>query len=689
MSRAQFITPFSLESVFRGELHDEADFRSFVEHRQQSRHRSSEEWRRAWALNRFLCGFLVYTQVLPSYLNGRLKLHQPSEYFCVLDPNSKQHEERKECLRVLQMAQASEVFDLTGTTSPSLLDFVLRLSVSRPRDCEDLFLKADFRRSKRASAYSVCAATLSHLWFVTTVLGRPCCLESVVLPLRVSEYKSLSMSFPNSLFVRSPPVDWGSLCVPSGYRHECVTGLLLELWAKESHRELFPCEVYTKYKLKCTSRDYVNADCTFSQTMVMVPCYDVVFKNNIVFGRVRHDFSSLLCGKFHELLVVYHEVHQVQRRNTRRFLQVQKSLDPAGIQQKIRKGRMLDPRVESNVTAVKQMIHVMACKIWKGVYEKVRDSIAAEAAEATEATVCREFLKKHRAGEFSCAFSMHEVADVCFLFFLTLCFHRSQVVRDSLVSEYVVSRTGPGYMLSLSRAIKTSGTDCNGVAPVREFELSLSQSMMVHFIKVFGSRSPSDTLLVNERGNTMTQENLCMRFRSMGKEYLGISNLSPHAMRTFFASHAVNSGMVTSANMALFGSYIQVSAKTLSLNYVSASTETEAHVLGKRVLGDVMNCGSSNSSSSSTPAAVVQYKDASNRPNGKVLARARDGFRREMVQSVERFSGNARACFESLVNNRSTSALGDDDKWFEYSNTFFLDHDVRFFLRCISKKSKN
>ncbi|ACH46765.1 putative integrase [Feldmannia species virus] len=699
----KFNTPFTLETVFSVDKDfGEDDFKTFVESRGGTTTDDNvKQWRNSWNLNRLLCGFIVMVRVLPCYLKKRIRLREASEHSCAIPRDSAVYARRKRCLEALVDATAEECFFghsryLPVSKSPKLLEF---LSMSGEIE-GGLFLQLDLKRAGSSSAYAACSGTLSHLWFTTTVLGRPCCLESAVWPLRVREVTRLGLGV-SSPEIRHQAVNWGPEVfekLPS-YSHGSMAGLLLEVMTVDNtYSGVFPCEGFTRFKYQPRCRSYTSVDACAGQVLAVVPCFDAILDTTETLsldsldtslvaaeygedvarriGPVSRDgaFISMMREKIRKAVIVFEGEHRSGRRTTRRQVSVKQSLDPGGIRGKVAKGRLLDPRVEGNVAKVTTMIQTICREVWGTILGTLIEKLPYLSAEDEDSSLCSNFLGSE---VYTSGFSKADVANVSFLLVLTFSFQRSQVMRDSRVEEFVPSRSGCGYMLSLLRPIKTSGTDCNGVAPVREFELSTSQSMMVHFVKVFGQRRSADNLLVNEKGNCMTQENICNRFKRIGKEYLQIPNLSPHAMRTFFATHAVNCGLVGSDNMTVFASYLQVSAKTLSSSYAASSTQSAAHVLGKRVLGEVMDAGC-------VSKKKKQDFSVATRPKGKVLSRARVIFRSEILSSVGEYV-SATECFKALVEKRRIGSLNQGESWFEFKNSFFLDEDLRFFLRFVGK----
>ena len=89
--------------------------------------------------------------------------------------------------------------------------------------------------------------------------------------------------------------------------------------------------------------------------------------------------------------------------------------------------------------------------------------------------------------------------------------------------------------------------------------------MMVRFISGVGHqfRNVQDmgdenrTLFLKEKkparnGQKWTQKDIGSRFKKIGVQWLGIENFCPHACRNFFATHALNSGQGSGANVEDF-----------------------------------------------------------------------------------------------------------------------------------------
>jgi hypothetical protein len=727
---AKFKTPFSLETVFLESDPPDEDLRLFVANRcgedlSLLSEDSQSKWRKSWRENRILCGYLVIAVVFPEFLKRRIRLREAETHWVTLDVSTPKGraslERRMACLEVVGSMTAESCYRGTSTKiRPSVL---VRDFLGLPSNSDDegvvFFKYRDFCRSPiNSSAQSSCSAILSHLWFVTTILGRPASLDSVVLPVSGEESSRLStlgICGKVSVF----PVNWQDdvfPCLP-GYYHDNMPGLFLERLTSDSYLDVYPCDVFLAYKSSWKSgmegvgsrqHPAVTAGQMCSaHNLVVVPCFDTVLVNknacdidaldigaiSLVYGeeasrRVRKTgtvdvFLASMGKKMYDALKYFSALHSSVRRSCNNRVKVSQGKDPGGIEKKLSGGRLLDPRIRENVEAVKDMIRHVSFSTWNPIKAVVIAVTSGLSPDMNEEDLCRVFLRTtYRGKDFrerarGMGVTMVDVSNVCFLFCLTMSFQRSQVLRDSLVREYRPSRDGGcGYTLSVEREIKTTGADSNGYCPVREFELTPSQSMMVHFIKLMGNRRADEPLLVNERGSTLSQNTLGIRYKTIGRAFLGIPSLSPHAMRTFFATYAVDSGAVDGKDLNEFAAFLQVSSKTLSTSYVAASTRSESHVIGKRVMGDVMG-------SASNKVSRVELS----RPNGKQLGSARDAFKESILRTVARYS-SALTCFASLVSHRKEGCLQKMDEWFLYKNTYFSDDDAKFFVRYVSSRRK-
>lgn len=716
-TKVKFKTPYTLETVF-GLDPGLDDLTLFTANRGVNFKSLSEEdkrlWKRSWRENRVLCGYLVFAVVFPAYLKRRIKLRDAETHWVNLDDSTlkgkSKLEWRKKSMEIVESMSASSCF--RGTSDlihPGVLarDF---LGLSKTDEGVLFFTQRDFARtSNNSSAHASCAAILSNLWFVTTVLGRPCSLDSVVVPIRGEEMSRLT-HLGISGKVTAFPVDWQADVFQKlpGYSHEKIAGLFLERLTSDSYVDMCPCDVFLAFKVG--DSENVNPGAKSSAyNLAVVPCFDTLLSktdtcqlNALDISAIAMDFgeevakevkSTESVGVFHasmalkmnEAIKLFSEDHVLVRRFVNNSLKIKQAQDPGGIKKKLSGGRLLDPRVNSNVEAVKDMIRQISVSTWSPIKNVIFKLVEDVNPDMDDSEMCSKFLEvageEFRRKAKGRGVTKIDVSNVCFLLCLTMSFQRSQVLRDSTVREYIPTRNGVGYTLSIERAVKTTGADSNGFSPMREFELTSSQSMMVHFIKIVGDRRGDQILLVNERGGNMTQSNLGFRYRTIGKAYLGVPNLSPHCMRTFFASYAVDSGAVTESEMNEFASYLQVSAKTLSSSYMASSTNTASHKVGKRALGFVMDSGAK---STKMPRPAANF-DTESRPRGKHLAKARDVYKDDILISVKAYKSPT-DCFKALVDQRSEGCLQKKDIWFEFRKSYFSDQDCKFFVRFVRSR---
>lgn len=717
-AKVKFKTPFTLETVFGPEPGLE-DFRLFTANRGVNLESLSEAdkslWKKSWTENRVLCGYIVFAVVFPAYIKRRTKLRDANTHWVDLSDKEKSKgkskmEQRQKAKEMMDSMTASSCF--RGTSSMIHPDILVWDFLGLERN--DLFLTRDF--TPNSSAHASCAAILSHLWFSTTVLGRPCSLDSVVVPIRGEETTRLAHLGITGK-VSAFQVDWKHDVFSKlpGYFHDNIAGLFLERLTSDSHVDVYPSDVFLLYKarLKGGSGGSVGA-MSSAHNLVVVPCFDTLLSNtdscqldaldlsaiSLDFGEEAASqvkatgtvgvFSASMGRKMSEAIKVFSESHLLVRRSVNNRMKIIQCQDPGGMKKKLAGGRLLDPRVKHNVDAVKDMIRQISAMTWTPVKSMLFKLVDGLNPDMDDVELCTAFLKIGGSSGDEFRRKAHgvvtqaDVSNVCFLLFLTMSFQRSQVLRDSTLSEYIPTRDGVGYTLSIERAIKTTGSNNDGYSPMRQFDLTPSQSLMVHFIKIVGHRRGDQRLLVNERGGDMTQSNLGARFKAIGKAYLGLPNLSPHCMRTFFASHLVDSGLVSEKDLNEIGSFLQVSSKTLRTAYIASSTNTASHKIGKRALGDVMDSGGK---SKKTPKMSSETTfDVGSRPMGKHLAKARDVYRDDILRSVKAYKDPVE-CFKALVQHREEGCLKENDKWFQFSKSYFSDSDCKFFVRFVRSRS--
>ena len=91
-----------------------------------------------------------------------------------------------------------------------------------------------------SSVYSSCACALSLLWFSTVILGRPCCLESIIVPLTTVERRVLEQTFerPGQHFdgpVRGFETNWRDVFSVIDVGHRNMDYVMLERTCQQKY----------------------------------------------------------------------------------------------------------------------------------------------------------------------------------------------------------------------------------------------------------------------------------------------------------------------------------------------------------------------------------------------------------------------------------------------------------------------
>lgn len=215
------------------------------------------------------------------------------------------------------------------------------------------------------------------------------------------------------------------------------------------------------------------------------------------------------------------------------------------------------------------------------------------------------------------------------------------------------------------------------------FVLTPDQSMIVRFISGVGHRfcnkDPRDEkrrLFINSKGQKWNQKDISSRFKMIGIQWLGIDKFSPHSCRSFWPTHALNSGQVSGANVEDFSSFLQVSSATLRNSYMAAGANTAAHTLGSEVLGSVVNA-----------ACTGATTEQGAQPYGKKLGARRMEFIGQIRATLAKYKGNSRLSFRDLVQKRNAGQLAGEDEWFRRECTFFKEDKERLFHRFLDKNA--
>lgn len=302
------------------------------------------------------------------------------------------------------------------------------------------------------------------------------------------------------------------------------------------------------------------------------------------------------------------------------------NMDPAGMNKNIEGGKMLDPTDPKSIELMHTMLKIISGQVWKPLKNLIGKALGASleypAAFLRISEEEGEQVYKHLV---TAGVVYTDIANLCTLLILSFSFQRSQVLRESSVDGFVLVPDGTRYKFSFKgRRFKTASSGgASSAPPVSHFMLTPDQSMITKFISTAGHRfcsipcldDEARRLLVNNKGQSWTQKDTSSRFKRIGLQWLNIENFGPHVCKTFWSTHALNSGQISGANLEDFGSFLQVSSSTLRNSYMSASANTAAHALGSEVLGAVVNA-----------ACTGETTEKGARPYGKRLSARRLEF---------------------------------------------------------------
>lgn len=116
-----------------------------------------------------------------------------------------------------------------------------------------------------SSVYSSCSTALALLWFATAVLGRRCCLESVILPLSVAERRTMEQRFncPPQFFdgaIRRFDTNWKEFFSAIGTHHRNINYTMLEKASEHRYIEgVHVADVYAVFRATITAQDDMNS----------------------------------------------------------------------------------------------------------------------------------------------------------------------------------------------------------------------------------------------------------------------------------------------------------------------------------------------------------------------------------------------------------------------------------------------
>ncbi|CAB1106674.1 unnamed protein product [Ectocarpus sp. CCAP 1310/34] len=676
-------------------------------------------WTESFHDNKTLMGFIVYTQLFPKLLQNRIKLNAATYHWAHLDNSSEKGrtklEQRRNAVdRLKRNGFTRSVFmglPYRVDTSAHILAY-MKMDVEEEDERCRFFTKREFSMiySKRgqvgsSSVYASCSMALSLLWVATAILARPCCLESIILPLSVTERRAMEQRFkcPPQFFdgpIQSFQTNWKDVFAAIDTHHRNINYTMLEKACEDKYiKGVHIADVYAVFRATMTAPDDMNSIAALVRSYnqhakhgvesgAVVGVIDVIRDKSVeaigkidggVLGSIFSAYGERACLKVQpecsrleggsslfddsvsnkqtEILAHFDCELWKARKKDKVERVVAANMDPAGMNKKIEGGKMLDPTDPKSIDLMHTMLQTIS-----GQEEG-------------------EQLHKH---VLTVGVTYTDVANLCTLLLLSFSFQRSQVLREATVDEFVLVPDATHYKFSFkNRRFKTASSGGTSSAPpVSHFMLSPDQSMITRFIAIVGHRfcgtlcldNEARRLFVNTKGQSWTQKDISSRFKRIGMHWLGISNFGPHVCRTFWSTHALNSGQISGSNLEDFSSFIQVSSTTLRNSYMAAAANTAAHTVGNEVLGAVVNS-----------ACTGETTEKGARPYGKKLSARRLEFAGEIRASLAKYSGNGRLLFRALLQKRNASQLAEGEKWFRWENTFFSQSDERLFQRFVDK----
>ncbi|CAM9719770.1 unnamed protein product [Ectocarpus sp. 13 AM-2016] len=698
-------------------------------------------WTESLHDNSCLMGYLVYSQLLPCAAENRVKLKSGSAHWNELNVSTDR-------ARLEQRRAAYDRLRRNGSTFSAF--YGLPYSVDMTKNVLE-YMNIDFEQSdlrhrfflgrefamtssehgkiNASSVYTSCSKALSLMYFTVVILGRPCCLESVILPLSVTERSILEQTWgcPGTHLdgpINKFQTNWREVFRAIGTPHRNINYVCLERATEE-------CYIGGKHVADCfalynATRSAPGDAKTIAglanhyrlNSKIGVESGAVVFVLDVLrekpmeavgkidgsvlgaitstYGkRVSLDvqarclglqagehslFDSSVSNKLGEIINHADMTLWKARKRLKVELKVNDSLDPADMNKKISEGKMLDPCDPASSEKMHAMLQSISRQVWRPLKTLIGEALGVS-MDHPSAFLRISDEEAHQLYEHATRKGIvyTDVANLNTLLVLSNSFQRSQVLREATLNEFGLVPDGTFYRQTFKdRAFKTAGAS-SGSPPVSHFNLSPGQSMMVHFIAVVGHRfcnanmeDDKRKLLLNSKGQGYVQNDIKSPFKKIGAHWLGLPNFCVHTCRTFWATAALNSGQVDPSNIEDFGSFLQVSSSTLRSSYMSAAGNSAAHTLGHEVLGSVVT--------SATSGEATEQGDA---PQGPKLRRMRMEFVGEIRASLLKHSGNAKLLFRDLVKKRKVGQLGEGEKWFRRENTFWKDDGERVFLRFV------
>jgi hypothetical protein len=370
------------------------------------------------------------------------------------------------------------------------------------------------------------------------------------------------------------------------------------------------------------------------------------------------------------------------RRSLRSNVTVSRALDRGGLKSKTAAGCIPISGEESD--GLRPMVAALVAQIWQPTWEHVIQPWLRQMKRPTEAQAFLRTEDTQTLSQFadSKGFTRGDCENLQLLLMLHLSVFRSQVWRDSVEGEFQLTQKGGKtcYVFSLSRTFKTiTASSKEGVPQLTSWQLSETESMLVHTclhlcrpLLATGTKR-TQRFFLDAKGGPATQRYIEAKVAQVGKEWLGVPRLGPHALRTMWLSWLVNSGLIAEEDFDNLAAYVQVSRCTMLETYVTPSLNGPAQRVGA-----VLRDGGQGNHDSMTMSAPKEE-----RPQGKVMKRKRAVWNDEILAAVRSHGGDAKLAFDDLVAKRAKGMLGESEEFFKMENTYFKDADYRLWKRWI------
>eukprot|EP00903_Cladosiphon_okamuranus_P010452 g9888.t1 len=378
-------------------------------------------WTESFHDNKALMGFIVYTMLFPELLLTRIKLNVATYHWTHLDAaaakgNAKLEKRRKAFVRLKRDGVTQSVFmglpqRASIDLSANIWDF-MNINVDEEDERFRFFIKRDFSILQAArgqvansSVYTSCAMALSLLWFATTVLARPCCLESIIMPLSVVERRKMEQQFncPPEFFdgpVHGFQTDWKHVFATIGTHHRNIDYTLLEKVSEHRYIEgVYVADTYAVYRAVFTAPGDIDTITTLLESYKKnskhgvesgavvgaldvireKPCHSIGKIDGSVLGSIHMTYGERACidvrrecikldgggpslfdtsvsNKLDDILAHLDRELWKERKKDKISRNVASNMDPAGMAKKIEEGKMLDP---TDAKSVEKMINML------------------------------------------------------------------------------------------------------------------------------------------------------------------------------------------------------------------------------------------------------------------------------------------------------------------------------------------